>query len=233
MRQLQKAVTAFILIICFVLCFSGCADSGKTPALPWEIGLYQEYLQRKRPMTTSDGQEYAPELWYEEEYDITYSYLDLNHDGICELLYRVGDLGSLEIASCRENEVIRVPTPFYSAANGEYISSNYEITMVDTLHEGRNDYSVYRLNENCEMELVVFFTKLYYNETCYYKCCSDENKYKGELTRITKDEYWELVNQYMNDKIELKWNQFKAWPSVDDFKNDAAILEANRRNHQG
>lgn len=228
MRQLLKAITAFILVACSALCFSGCANSNQTPALPPEIGLYQEYLQRKRPMTTSDGQEYAPELWHENDYVIKYSYLDLNHDGIYELLYRVGDIGCLSIASCREGEVIRVPTPFYSGANGEYISSNYEITMMDTLHEGRNDYSVYRMNDECEMELVVFLNKSFYNETHYYKTYSDENKYKGDLTQISEDEFWQLVNQYMDNLIDLKWNQFKVWPSEDVFEKDLEILEANR-----
>lgn len=229
MRQLLKAITAFILVACSALCFSGCANSNQTPALPPEIGLYQEYLQRKRPMTTSDGEEYAPELWSENDYVIKYSYLDLNHDGIYELLYKVGDNGCLNIASCRENQVVRIPNPFYSGANGEYISSNYEITMVDTLHGGRNDYSVYRLNESCEMELVVFLNKSFYDETCYYKSCSSNNKYKGKLTQISKHEFYHLMNQYMDDLLDLKWNQFHAWPSDEVFQNDLEFLEVNRQ----
>ena len=234
MKPKYKRVYAIILILSLLCSLSGCLGTQNTNVIPEEIRCYQEYLQGQRygmPLKEDELEQWQ-KYWdydltrvFDENESIEHSYLDLNEDGVYELLLRFG--GILRIACYRDNEVVCVPNPFYSGATGEYITADHDIIMIDTSHEARNDYHVYRLNGDNELELVVFFTKTTYGGEYKYSKGTVDYEY-SDLEELSEDEYQELHNQYASNLIDIKWNLLEHLPDEKAFENDAAIIEANR-----
>lgn len=144
---------------------------------------------------------------------LDYVYMDLNDDDIRELLiYPRGN--SMQILTIDREEVCWVDAPFYSGATREFINENKEIVMVDESHAGRNQYSVYRLNDGKELEDVIFFQVWFGGEgtglveDSYTKYIG--GLYKGSEEAITKEEFDALYEQYIQNESEIEWREFKA-----------------------
>ncbi|MBP3460180.1 MAG: hypothetical protein J6K58_13300 [Lachnospiraceae bacterium] len=171
-----------------------------------EMTLYCQFLNGK--ITDANGGEILSS--YYENGSLNYTYVDLNDDGIQELIiYPPGIF--MQILTIDQEEIYWVSPPFYSGATREIINENKEIVMVDESHAGRNQYSVYRLNDENEMEAVIFFQVWFAGEYTGL----EETKYtqyiggleEGTEESITEDEFHELYEKYVQNTLDVEWKQ--------------------------
>ncbi len=81
--------------------------------------------------------------------------------------------------------------------------------MVDESHAGRNQYSVYRLNDEKELENLIFFQVWFAGENTGL----EKNEYtqyiggleKGTEESITEEEFSALYDKYVQNALETEW----------------------------
>lgn len=171
--------------------------------------LYYRFLDGQ--IENANSGETIPEFYYESG-PLDYAYVDLNDDDVQELLiYRRGIFMDILTIDC--DEVYWATPPFYSGATREMINENKEIIMVDESHAGRNQYSVYRLNDEKEPEDVIFFQVLLAEEDSGL----EENVYSqyigglenGTEEIITKEEFDALYEKYVQNELDIFWREFE------------------------
>lgn len=171
--------------------------------------LYYRFLSGQ--IENANSGETIPDFYYEYG-SLDYAYIDLNDDDIQELLiYRRGIFMDILTIDC--DEVYWATPPFYSGATREMINENKEIIMVDESHAGRNQYSVYRLNDEKEPEDIIFFQVLLAEEDSGL----EENVYSqyigglenGTEEIITKEEFDALYEKYVQNELDIFWREFE------------------------
>lgn len=164
-------------------------NSGNT--ISDEIRLkYEAFLKGEEKADFYGEMEYIPsEEWFLYG-NSEYTFLDLNNDGVEELLINCWG-GWLNTITYKYGNLHYVDSPFYSGASGETILDNNMIIMEDCSHAGRNYYEVYELNKDSEYAFVESFAYWY----------SDEN------TGITEDEYL-YYNIVMDDSISISREEY-------------------------
>lgn len=157
--------------------------------------------------TSTDSREILD--YYYESGSLPCAYVDLNDDGIEELIiYPYGIF--MQILTLDRGNVLWVGAPFYSGATGEIINTNKEVVMVDESHAGRNQYSVYRMNDEKELEAVIFFQVWFGGESGL-----EEDVYsqyiggmeEGTEEVITKEEFDKLYERYVQNELDIEWKK--------------------------
>ncbi len=175
--------------------------------------LYYRFLngQIEAVRTETNDSQKILRSYYEED-SLLYAYVDLNDDDVEELIiYPYGIV--MNILTIDRDEVCWITTPFYSAATGEMINENKEIVMVDKSHTGREHYSVYRLNNEKELEEVIFFQVWFAGEFTglqedkYIQCVGGAENGIKEV--ITKDEFDALYEKYVRNGLDIEWKRFE------------------------
>lgn len=161
---------------------------------------------------TVDSQEILRSYYEYEHGSLPYTYVDLNDDDVEELIiYPAGIF--MQILSIDHDEVCWVESSFYSGATGEIVNENKEIVMVDESHAGRSQYSVYRLNDEKELEDIIFFQVWFAGE--FSGLQEDEyTQYIGGMEKgteevITKDEFNALYEKYVRNGLDVEWKRFE------------------------
>lgn len=177
--------------------------------------LYYRFLSGEigaAKMGTIDSQEILSSYYEYGQDSLPYTYVDLNNDDVEELIiYPYGIF--MQILSIDHDEVYWVDSSFYSGATGEIINENKEIVMVDESHVGRNQYSVYRLNNENELEDIIFFQVWFAEEVSGIE--EDVySQYIGGLENgteeiITKEEFDALYEKYVQNELDIFWREFE------------------------
>lgn len=170
--------------------------------------LYYQFLNGKIEAEGTGGKGREILSSYYEYGPLNHTFIDLNHDDTQELIiYPAGIF--MQILTIDQGEVHWVSAPFYSGATGEIINENREIVMVDESHAGRSQYSVYRLNDEKELEDVIFFQVWFAGENTGL----EKNEYtqyiggfeKGTEESITEEEFNALYEKYVQNALEIEW----------------------------
>lgn len=177
-----------------------------------EETIYYRFLDGQIEAANSGGISTGEILSSYYEYGpLNYAYVDLNDDGVQELLIYPDGI-FMQILTIDHDEVYWVDAPFYSGATGEIINANKEIVMVDESHAGRRQYSVYRLNDEKELEDIIFFQVWFGGEISGYEG-DVYTQYIGGLEKgteesITEEEFDALYEKYVQDTFEVEWMEF-------------------------
>lgn len=249
-RFFRKLLPLSLAVLLALSLLSGCSPSPKEESaapvaeessvvnesddsndVPEEIRAYQEFLSGDRPWIRDfdDGSEgYVTENWLDgNELPWKYTYIDLNDDGVYEMLI---SSGIMHVVCWDGTDLHALQHPFYSSAK-QFVTGNKELIQVDEFHWDRQSYTVCRLNQDNKIEKVIHFEHWEMLQgddvtMSYAKVIGDyEEITEDDYEEITEDEFHDLNADYVGNIIDLKWNELTAESAMETIAaNDAALL---------
>ncbi len=171
-------------------------------------------------------------FWAIGEDNIEYALYDLNGDGINELLVRAYGEWIFDVLRYQDDKIRYANVNNLGSSGETFINNKNQFVSTDTVHQGRNYYSVSEIGEPGNAKVVLFLAN-YYDDWAasgspeYYK---KENPSQHDLEYeeydpITKEEYDSLVKEYTQVNTSIQWKGIDEIPDTDTPDHEVAVGE--------